>query len=157
MIKTAIAKPNAQKMLAEIEDVVTAVRRCFISGTHTFSVNDEPKTLTTENLAEMLMFVTAYYSWAVTLWGNVKSMAESAEQLRKLKEANAFVSVKKGSKISAKEAEAEASGQVESFIEEEMDWRLVFNRANACRLALESFMKTIDSLKYIRSKEWGSV
>lgn len=157
MIKTAIAKPNAQKMLAEIEDVVTAVRRCFISGTHTFSVNDEPKTLTTENLAEMLMFVTAYYSWAVTLWGNAKSMAESAEQLRKLKEANAFVSVKKGSKISVKEAEAEASGQVESFIEEEMDWRLVFNRANACRLALESFMKTIDSLKYIRSKEWDSV
>jgi|LSQX01.1.fsa_nt_gb hypothetical protein len=151
-VPVSITKSGALKVLGELEETVTALRRCFMNGSYAHG----EKALSMENLGELLQYVAAYYSWAVTLWGTVKGASETAEQRRKLKEGNAFVSVKRGSKIAVKEAEAEASGMVESYVEDEMDWAIIFNRSNACKLALESFMRAIDSLKYIRSREWSS-
>lgn len=151
-VMPSLSKENAVKVLTEVEGTIAALRRCFMAGSF---VHGE-RTLSMDNLGELLQYIAAYYSWTVTLWGNAKSMYETAEQKRKLEEGNAFVDIKRGSKVAVKEAEAEAAGKVESYIDEEMDWRLVFNRANACRMALESFLKTVDSLKYIRTKEWNS-
>jgi len=157
-VPPAITKKSAQGALSEIEGVVTSLRRCFVSGKGSLPPQgqEEGKPLSIDDLAELSRYVAAYYSWAVTIWGALKGMFETAEQVRKLREANAFLDVKRGSKIAVKEAEAEASAQIEDFINDEIDWRLLFNRANAAKLAFESFARSVDSLKYIRSREWSA-
>lgn len=148
-----LSMDKALDILEEIEGVITKLRHVFMGTPETMG----NKILSTDNLGELLQFVTAYYSWAVTLWGNVKSTSERTEQTRKMNESKAFIRLRiEDTKMIAKETEARALKATEGHILEEMEWRAILNRTIAVKIALENFIKTIDSLKYIKTKEWNA-
>ena len=149
-----------EKSLESIENTVTALRRCFLKGSYEHMSPDGDSTLLTmDNLYDLLKFTSAYYSWTATIWANCKSAYDNAEQRRKLSESKELLhysAKKKETKDNVKELEAKASVASEEHIETEMMWRSLYSRATSCKLAMEKFIDAIDSLKYMRNKEWNS-
>lgn len=141
----------------EMELAVGEIRKCFISGSSVFqSKNSGEKHLCMDNLYSLLQFTVAYYSWCVSVWGSLKSDYEAAEQRRKLREGEAFITAKREKGGTVDTAKAEAALAVEAYYDAELAAGRLFNRAGACKSALEAFMKSIDSLKYMKNKEWSA-
>ncbi len=136
----------------ENEGAVRALRECALKGTSEY----KGERLSNDNIIGLLRFCTAYYSWVVEIWGRTKGFCEHAEYLKNMREAGAYLAVRKSttSKASVEDAKNEAFVASERERGAETEYRKLFTRVNAAKISLEKFIDMANALRYMKGKEW---
>lgn len=159
---------EASREITLLSDIVNRFGRIIANGRGTIPVSDGPgktreKTLTIEKLSECMLMVTAYYSFACTVWSKTKASSILSGTRRKKHESTAYIKARNefakesGTRQPAqKDAEAKALVDASEVIEESVNWEILLGHVTAVRDSFEKILKTFETVGWMRKQEWES-
>ena len=124
------------------------------------------------NIPSCVQAVTAAFSHASMLWGDIRGKSNSSETRRKFMDSYSFGKVKSfakqksesngktadkdGLKLTQKDVESIVVQKNETYYILEREWNMLYARIGACKEILETYLKSLDLIWKSGRTEWSS-